>query len=172
MDVIVGVVGRAHGIRGEVRVQPRTDSPEARFAPGAPLRAPDGRTFTVATSRWQSGALVVRLDGVADRSGAEALTGTVLWADVAEADAPGDPDEYHDTALIGLDARDAGGASVGRVARVLHLPAQDVLAIDTPSGERLVPFVRELVPDVDLPGGFLTIAALPGLLDDGDADAR
>ena len=171
-DVIVGVVGRAHGIRGEVRVQARTDSPEARFAVGAVVRAEDGRSFTVAASRWQSGALVVALDGVADRSAAEALTGTVLWADAPEAPGPGDPDEFHDTALIGLEARDRSGASVGRVERVLHLPAQDVLVIGTPRGERLVPFVAELVPVVDVAAGYLGVADLPGLLDDGDADAR
>ena len=171
-DVIVGVVGRAHGIRGEVRVQARTDSPEIRFAAGALVRTQDGRAFTVAASRWQSGALVVAFEGLRDRSAAEALTGTVLWADAPPSAGPADPDEFHDTALIGLEARDQAGASIGRVERVLHLPAQDVLAIGTPRGERLVPFVAELVPVVDVAAGYLSVADLPGLLDDGDADAR
>ena len=168
-EVLVGRIGKAHGLRGEVTIAPSTDSPEQRFAPGSQLSSPTAGRLTVRQARWQSGTLVVAFDQADDRSSAEALRGADLWAEI-DAEEVGDQ-EFHDTALIGLAAVDPLGAPLGRVARVLHLPAQDVLVIDTPAGERLVPFVTELVPEVDLAAGLLTIDPIPGLLDEApDAD--
>ncbi|MGC3954080.1 MAG: ribosome maturation factor RimM [Propionicimonas sp.] len=168
-EVLVGRIGKAHGLRGEVTIAPTTDSPEQRFAPGSQLSSPTAGKLTVRQLRWQSGTLVVGFQQAGDRSAAEALRGAELWAEVDAADT--EDGEFHDTALIGLTAVDPSGAEIGRVARVLHLPAQDVLALDTPDGERLVPFVTELVPEVDLAAGRLVIAPIPGLLDEvPDAD--
>ena len=170
IDVLVGRVGRAHGLRGEVTVMPTTDSPEQRFAPGSLLRSGTGATLRIRSYRWQSGTLVLGFKGAADRSAAKALRGTELWApadDVTDVD----DDEYHDTSLIGLAVVDPEGAPLGTVARVLHLPAQDVLAVATPAGERLVPFVVDLVPEVDLAAGRVVVRPIPGLLEDvPDAD--
>ena len=166
--VIVGTVGRAHGLRGQVTVRPRTDSVEDRFAAGATLTA-DGRVLTVTGHSWQQGRLVVGFAGVGDRTAAEALRGLDLWADgPAEAI---DDDEFHDTELIGLVALDRSGARLGEVVAVQHHPAQDLLVVRTSSGEGLVPFVAELVPEVDPAAGRVVIDPIPGLLDEvPDAD--
>ncbi|MGC4154968.1 MAG: ribosome maturation factor RimM [Propionicimonas sp.] len=167
--VLVGRIGKAHGLRGEVTIAPTTDSPEQRFAPGSRLSSPTAGELSVKQQRWQAGTLVVAFDQADDRSAAEALRGAELWAEIDAGDT--DDGEFHDTALIGLAAVDPSGAPLGRVARVLHLPAQDVLVLDTPRGERLVPFVTELVPEVDPAGGRLVIDPIPGLLDEvPDAD--
>ena len=160
-QVIVGTVGRAHGLRGQVTVRPRTDAVEDRFAPGARLTA-GGRQLTVTAHSWQQGRLVVGFAGIGDRTAAEALRGLDLWADGA-AEAAGD-DEFHDTELIGLTAVDPFGSTLGEVVAVRHHPAQDLLVVRTPSGERLVPFVEALVPEVDPAAGRLVIDPIPGLL--------
>ncbi len=165
VDVIVGTVGRAHGLRGEVTVRVHSDYAEERFAPGSVLGrgASGGAGLEVISSRRQGDVLIVAFQGVADRSRAETLRGTELWASVE----PGETaqDEFHDAALVGLEVR-RGGSAIGRIASVTHNPAQDLLVIDTPDGMRLVPFVTELVPVVDVPGGFVEVVDLPGLFEE------
>ena len=165
VDVLVGTIGRAHGLRGEVTVHVRTDEPERRFAPGAGLTV-GGRPRTVASVRWHSGTLLLALDKVTDRTGAEALRGQELWASVRADEAPADEGEYWDRQLVGLGVLDASGATVGTITEVLHLPAHDTLVVRTPSGERLVPFVDALVPVVDLAAGHVQVADVEGLLTD------
>ena len=168
MQLAVGRIGRAHGISGEVAVEVRTDDPDRRFADGAVLVSdpPERGPLTVVAARWHSGRLLVRFDRLTDRTAAEALRGTMLLVDVDEHDRPADPDEFYDHQLIGLAVFTDGGEAVGTVTDVLHLPAQDVLAIERKDGaEVLVPFVAELVPEVDVDGGRLTVVPRPGLLD-------
>lgn len=162
---VVGRVGRAHGLRGEVSVDVRTDSPQERFAPGAALAASGGRTLVVDTARDHSGRLLVRFVGVADRTAAETLRGTLLTVDVADLPQHDDPDEFHDHELEGLAAVDTAGTPLGTVREVLHLPASDVLVLDTDRGEMLVPFVSAIVPEVDVPGGRVVLDPPDGLLD-------
>lgn len=174
MRLVVGRVGRAHGIRGAVTVELHTDSPEARFAPGesvfldrpGPVGAEAIPTIlTVEAARWQSGRFVVTFVGVGDRDQAEALRGAELAAEV-DPTLSDDPDEYHDQALIGLAARDPAGVPLGSVTDVVHVPAQDLLELTRPDGSvALVPFVSAIVPTVDLAGGFLVIDPPAGLLD-------
>lgn len=172
-EVIVGTVGRAHGLRGEVAIVVRTDEPERRFAPGTRLRAEAAdRSFTVASSRWHSGRLLVAFVEAEDRTAAEQLRGTVLVIDVPVDERPRDAEEFYDRQLVGMEVRTSAGEVAGQVLSLIHLEAQDLLVIETPGGERLVPFVKALVPDVDLAGRFLVVADLPGLLvDDADEDA-
>jgi 16S rRNA processing protein RimM len=170
MRVVVGRIGRAQGIRGEVTVEVRTDSPEERFSPGAGLflesHPGQSRVVTVATSRWQGGRLVLRLEGVEDRTAAEGLRGGLLEAEVDITVA--DDEEYHDAALRGLSVRDSSGVEIGSVTDVLHLPGQDLLAVDRPgAAEVLVPFVRQMVPEVDIAAGYLVIDLPEGLADLG-----
>jgi 16S rRNA processing protein RimM len=168
MQLVIGRIGRAHGIQGQVGVEVRTDDPDGRFAVGKVLATdpPERGPLTVVGSRWHSGRLLVRFAGTDDRTAAEALRGTVLVIDVDEADRATEPDEYYDHHLVGLRALTPAGVEVGSVTEVLHLPAQDVLAISRLDGvEVLVPFVAELVPVVDLDAGTLTVEPLPGLLD-------
>ncbi|HYT10227.1 MAG TPA: ribosome maturation factor RimM [Mycobacteriales bacterium] len=168
MDLVVGRVGRPHGVRGELTVEVRTDDPDRRFAAGSVLRTdPASRgPLTVSRAHPHSGGLVVAFEGVADRAGAEALRGTVLVVDSAELPALDDPEEFYDHELVGLVAIDPAGSALGTVADVLHTPASVLLVLHDGDGEEhLVPFVREIVPTVDLPGGRLVVAAPEGLLD-------
>jgi 16S rRNA processing protein RimM len=169
MDTLVGVIGRPHGVRGEVAVELRTDEPERRFTPGQVLREEGGtRLFTVRSVRNHSGRLLVRFAELVDRAGAEAARGTLLIVAVEPNERPTEPGEFYDRQLIGLRVATPNGTDVGTVGSVLHLPAQDVLEIQTAAGARLVPFVAALVPDVDLEAGRLTVVDVAGLLDDRD----
>ncbi|RCK68168.1 ribosome maturation factor RimM [Desertihabitans brevis] len=179
VDVVVGRVGRPHGVRGELSIELRTDEPTRRFAPGAMLhlvrsaaarpgldRWPVERTVTVVSTRWHQGRMLVRLDGVDDRDAAEALRGLLLVVRVEEDEEPEEPGEYYDRQLVGLAVLDAAGQRAGTVRAVVHLPAHDLLEVDVEDGRRLVPFVEALVPEVDLAAGHLRLADVEGLLDD------
>lgn len=181
MLVVVGRIGRPHGIKGEVTVEVRTDLPERRFASGSVLVTEPARVgpLTVAAARWHSGRLLLSVAGVSDRNGAEALRGVVLSAEVPDDEVAEDPEEFLDHQLRGLAVRTVEGAEVGVVDDVIHLPGQDLLGVRRPDGrEALVPFVAEMVPEVDVDAGFLVIDPPPGLLDldlptprEPDADA-
>jgi 16S rRNA processing protein RimM len=173
-EIIVGVIIRPHGIRGEVVVDLRTDEPERRFRAGEVLRpeqgsgthrpAPDA-TFTVARTREHQRHLLVTFDEITDRNAAEAAKGVRLVAEVPDDERPTGDDEYFDRQLIGLSAIHQGSDElIGTVTAVLHLPAQDVLEIRTDSGQQLVPFVSDLVPEVDLDRQRVVVADLAGLL--------
>ena len=199
MQIAVGQVVRAHGIRGEVLVAVRTDEPRARFAPGSvlPTEPPGRGPLTVAAARWHSGRLIVAFEGVGDRTAAEGLRGTLLILDWAQITSLSDPDEFYDHELIGLGVVTAAGDPVGVVADVLH-HGQDLLVIRregapgqvtpgqvtpgqvtpgqvTPgsrgreAAEALVPFVSAIVTDVDVAAGRLVIDPPPGLLDPDEA---
>ncbi len=167
MDRVVGRVGRAHGLRGEVMVEVRTDDPERRFGPGASVRTdPGGRTLTVEHGRVHSGRLLVRFEGIHDRNAADALRGALLVVEIDPQERPDDPEEFYDHQLEGLRAVTVDGEPLGEVTEVLHLPAQDVLALlrDDSGDELLVPFVSAIVPVVDLEGGRVVVDPPPGLL--------
>ncbi|HWV27896.1 MAG TPA: ribosome maturation factor RimM [Aeromicrobium sp.] len=168
MQVVVGRIGRAHGIRGELSVDVRTDEPDRRFAAGQQLTG-GRRTFTVESSRHHQGRLLVRFAEVTDRTAAEQLTGTLLEVDIDPDEVPEDDEEFYDHQLVGLSAV-ADEREVGTVVDVLHLPEQDLLVIEVDGREVLVPFVAELVPEVDLAAGRLVVTDRPGLLDPDDAE--
>ncbi len=168
MLVMVGVITRAHGVRGDVVVDVRTDSPELRFSDGAVLATEPAQAgpLTVARSRWHSGRLLVQFAGVTDRTRAETLRGVRLLAEVDERERPADPDEYYDHQLTGLAVRTTDGADVGEVVDVVHLPGQDLLAVRrADGGEVLIPFVQAIVPTVDLAERTIVVEPPPGLLD-------
>ena len=166
MQVTVGRIGRPHGIRGDVVVGVRTDEPELRFARGSRLDTDPANAgpLTVAGSKWHSGELLVRFEGVGDRDAAAELRGTWLTVDSATIAPPEDPDEFRDSDLVGLSVRTLDGTPVGTVADVLH-SGQDVLVIKSPDGrDIMIPFVKPLVPEVDVPAGYLAINPPEGLL--------
>lgn len=167
MLLVVGRIGRAHGIRGDVFVEVRTDDPDERFAAGSVLVTDPAGTgpLTVADARWHSGKLVVRFEGVQDRNGAETLRGLRLVVDSEDLPPSDDPDEYHDYELVGLAAVGVDGASYGSVIDVVHSAAGEILVLSVDGAERLVPFVREMVPTVDVPGGRVVIDPPEGLFD-------
>jgi 16S rRNA processing protein RimM len=173
IETLVGVIGRPHGIRGDVLVDVRTDEPEVRFRVGAVLRAEGGdRLFTVDDARDHSGRLLVKFAELADRTAVEQVRGTRLVIDVSVDESPAEPDTYYDRQLVGLRVLRTSGGLVGTVRAVVHLPAQDLLEIETDGGERLVPFVAALVPEVDLVAGHLRLADVVGLLDDANDEAE
>jgi 16S rRNA processing protein RimM len=161
--VVVGRVGRPHGIRGEVTVELRTDEPERRFADGATL-ATDGGPLTVDSTRWHQGRLLVRFAGTEGRDGAEALRDRELRVAIDPGEAPADPEEFYDHQLVGLEVVTVDGAEVGVLTRVDHHAAQDLLVIETATGEVLFPFVSAFVPEVDVAGGRIVLDDRPGLL--------
>jgi 16S rRNA processing protein RimM len=170
MQLVVGRVGRPHGLRGEVTVEVRTDDPAQRFAAGSVLATNPAERgpLTVSAARWHLGRLLVRFEGYEDRDAAEELRGTFLEIDSGELKPLDDPDEFYDHDLIGLDVVTIAGEQVGAVKDVLH-HGQNLLVVDG-SGARagtevLIPFVTPIVPEVDLLGRRLVIDPPPGLLD-------
>jgi 16S rRNA processing protein RimM len=167
--LVVGRIGKPQGLRGEATVQVRTDDPDARFAAGAVLLTDpvERGPLTVAASRWQNGRLVVAFEDVADRNAAELLRNTLLQVDARTLPPPEDEDEFHDHVLRGMTAELADGTVVGEVVDVLHLPHGDVLVVRRvgSGGEALVPFVREIVPEVDVSQRRVVLTPPEGLLD-------
>ncbi|MFM8621289.1 MAG: ribosome maturation factor RimM [Candidatus Nanopelagicaceae bacterium] len=151
MQLNVGRIGRAHGILGEATIEVRTDEPERRFAVGAEVLTESSKLI-ISSARVHNGILLLGFKGISDRNAIEKLRDTLLYAEV-DINEPGvDEDDYHVQQLIGLRAELEDGSEFGLVADVLNLPAQDCLAIKTKNGEVLIPFVRQLVPIVDLAG--------------------
>jgi 16S rRNA processing protein RimM len=166
LQVTVGRIGRPHGIRGDIVVGVRTDEPELRFAKGSRLDTdPVGLgPLTVAGTKWHSGELLVRFEGISDRDAAAELRGTWLMVDSATIAPPEDPDEFRDADLVGLSVRTIDGTAVGNVDDVLH-SGQDVLVIKSADGrEIMLPFVKPFVPEVDVSSGYLVIDPPDGLL--------
>lgn len=169
MRVIVGRIGKAHGVRGAVTVEVRTDEPEVRFAPGSVLITDPEASgpLVVEGYKWHSGRLLLEFDGVLDRTAAEALRGTMLTVDVDDYARPEDPDEFYDHQLVGLDVVTVDGVSVGAITEVTHLPGQELLVVRAPDDrEVLIPFVMAIVPTVDLEQHRVVIDPPPGLLDE------
>ena len=172
----VGRLVKAHGLKGAFKLELYTDDPDGRFVPGAEftLQVPEsspwhGKTITVREFRWMNSHAVVFFEGVDDRNAADELVRAILWID-QDADAESDEDDaWYDHQLVGLDVvRD--GDIVGRLARVEHMPAQDLLIVKTPAGDEvMVPFVAAIVPEVDIRGGRVTITPPPGLFEELEA---
>lgn len=199
MQLVVGRIGKPHGVRGEVTVEVRTDEPEARFAPGTVLRTEPGATppparntvlrtepgatppptsdepsvpfrvpaeLTIEESRFHQGRVLIAFEGILDRNTAEALRGTLLVVDSADVTPPDDPEEFHDHQLVGLAVVTPAGERLGEVARIDHAPSSDLLVLRRPEGRTaLIPFVRAIVPEVDLAGGRVIVDPPAGLLD-------
>ena len=165
--MVVGRIGRPHGVRGEVTVEVRTDDPDLRFAPGAVLRTDPAERgpLTVAGRRWHREVLLLAVEGVESREAAEELRNTELHVPVAELPALEDPDDYYDHQLVGLTARLPDGTELGAVAAVRHEGADLLVVRRVEGGELLVPFVTAIVPTVDVADGVVVVDPPEGLLD-------
>jgi len=169
----VARIGRPHGVQGELTVEVRTDDPDDRFAPGAELvtEPAERGPITITRSFVHGGRWVLALRGVEDRAAAEALRDTLLLIDADQLPPITDADEFYDHQLVGLQARLADGASLGVVADVVHGPAGDLLAIDRDpvhhdqGKELLIPFLRDMVPTVDVAAGYVEVRPPDGLLE-------
>ncbi|KHE73943.1 ribosome maturation factor RimM [Kocuria marina] len=191
MSVRVARIGKPHGVRGEVTVELFTDDPRARFTPGSVLEVQPARErgrsegnapagagspqlehVTVSGSRWNKNVLVARFEEIEDRTAAEAARGLELFAEVADLEL--DDDEWHQDDLLGLTAVDItrDDARIGTVKALIQGVAQDLLEITPDGGGRpvLIPFVEEIVPEVDLDAGVVLVSPPPGLLELAEAE--
>ncbi|BDI21904.1 ribosome maturation factor RimM [Herbiconiux sp. L3-i23] len=167
----VGRLTKAHGLKGALKLELFTDDPERRFVPGAEfaLQVPDdspwhGKRLTLSELRWYNGHPVGFFEGISDRSAAESLVKAILWVDQS-ADEPAEDDAWYDHQLVGLDVvRD--GEKIGVITRLEHLPAQDLLVVKTDEREVMVPFVRAIVPTVDLATRQVTVTPPTGLFEE------
>ena len=165
MLLTVGQIVRPHGIRGEVIVDSKTDEPELRFREGSVLIAGSSR-LTITSVRPHLGRFLIFFEEIPDRDAAEAMRGQVLEVDSASVAPPADPDEFHDHQLIGLSVVTVSGEPVGSITRIQHAPGADLLQVKRPDGRTtLVPFVRAIVPTVDLEKQVVVIDPPGGLLE-------
>ncbi|KQP01305.1 ribosome maturation factor RimM [Leifsonia sp. Leaf264] len=168
----VGRLLKAHGLKGAIKLELYTDAPERRFVPGAvfSLQVPPGtpwhgKSIELIELRWYNQHPVGFFKDVPDRTAAEALAKAILWVDQDPTELTGEEDAWYDHQLVGLDVvRD--GVKVGLVARIDHLPAQDLIIVKTASGEVMVPFVSAIVPSVDLTTGVVTVTPPIGLFEE------
>ncbi len=167
----VGRLVKAHGLKGALKLELYTDSPDQRFRAGQELelQVPEtsewfGKTVKVAELRFYNQAPVLFLEGIQDRSQAETLVKAILLIETDLEQLPEDPEAWYDHQLVGLTAV-VGEEVIGKVIRVDHLPAQDLLAIETSSGEVLVPFVKQIVPSVDIQKGQVVLTPPVGLFE-------
>jgi len=167
VQLCIGRVARGHGVRGQVLIDVRTDDPDDRFAVGSVLvtdpveRGP----LVVETSARVSGKLVLGVAGIPDREAADGLRGTLLLVDSTDLPPLPDEDAFHDHDLIGLRASSVDGTDLGSVSDVLHGTGGETLVLHRDGRDVLVPFVRAIVPTVDLAGGRVVVDPPAGLLD-------
>jgi len=178
MQLVIGSIVRAHGVRGEVVVAVTTDEPQDRYVVGSVLETDPATAgpLTIEGVRVHTSSgvdrLLVAFAGIDDRDAAERLRGVKLLVDADDIKPSDDPDEFHDFELIGLavclgGARAAGdGERIGEIVRVDHGPGADMLIVARPDGRQtLVPFVAAIVPTVDVVAGRVVITPPEGLLD-------
>ncbi|MGA1457467.1 MAG: ribosome maturation factor RimM [Aquiluna sp.] len=168
----VGRLLKAHGLKGAIKLELYTDSPNERFTPGTvlELQVPEdspwhGKTVRVTELRWYNTMPVLFLDGITDRNQAESLIRAILLVEADLDASPPEPEAWYDHQLVGLKVH-RDGLEIGEIVRVDHLPAQDLLAIKTESGEVLLPFVKAFVPEVDVQAGKVTITPPGGLFEE------
>ena len=175
----VGRFLKAHGLKGAIKLELYTDSPNERFVPGAvlELQVPEespwfGKTVTVSELKWFNSSPVLFLKDVSDRTQAESLIKAILLVEQPLDVSPQEPDAWYDHQLAGLKViRD--GAEIGTLIRVEHMPAQDLLVIKTEEAEVLLPFVKAFVPKVEVSAGVIEITPPGGLFEQiEEADAN
>ena len=172
--VVVARIGKPHGLRGEVTVQLHTDDPEARFPVGATLatQATAGtgvpRALTIRSTRVHQGVWLLGFDEIPDRTGAESLRGTRLVVDAAELARTQDDDTegWYEEELRGLAVVTRDGTRLGQVSALEVGTAQDLLVVTLDAGgDAYLPFVDEIVLEVDLEGGRVVVDPPEGLLE-------
>lgn len=172
LTLVVGRIVKPHGVRGELVVEVRTDSPQERFGAGVVLGlqrpgAQRSRECTLTEVRPHSGRLLVRIDGVETREAAEDLRGALLTVSADALEDLGDPDEFYDYQLEGLRVVHSAGHDLGVLHEVVHTPGGELLVVHTETGrELLVPFVSAIVPEVDLDAGTVVVDPPEGLFDE------
>ena len=174
VELRVARLVRAHGLKGGLKLEMYTDDPELRFTPGSefslqvPTDSPwSGKKITLESIREINSSPVAFFEGITDRDAAESIVRAILWIEHDPENTPRETNAWFDHELVGLDVL-REGVSVGKIARLEHFPAQDLLVVDTPGGEVLVPFVEAFVPPVAVDAGVVMITPPGGLFETTD----
>ncbi len=163
MQLVVGRIGRAHGVQGEATIEVRTDDPDLRFAIGEKLSLENGNALTVSGSRWHNQILLLSFAGITDRNKIEELRDQLLYAEVdTTSTAPG---EYHFQQLIGCQVFLPDQSNLGEVTEIVQLPGQDLLSVAAKKGEILIPMVKQIILSIDVSKKIIQINPPEGLID-------
>ncbi len=163
MQLVVGRIGRAHGVQGEATIEVRTDDPNSRFAVGEKLSLENGNSLTVSGSRWHNQILLLSFAGITDRNKIEELRDQLLYAEVdTNSNAPG---EYHFQQLIGCQVFLPDQSNLGEVTEIVQLPGQDLLSVASVKGEILIPMVKQIILSIDVAQKIIQINPPEGLID-------
>jgi 16S rRNA processing protein RimM len=166
--ILLGVIGAAHGIRGEVRIKAFTGDPLA-IAGYGPLTDAKGRRFEIAEARPAKEVVVARIKGITSREAAESLNGVELFVSRDKLPAPEDEDEFLHADLIGCSVVGLEGILLGTVTSVDNYGAGDLLDIATPDGRSvLMPFTRAFAPRIDVTARRIEAEPPAGLFEVGD----
>jgi 16S rRNA processing protein RimM len=163
LQLVVGRIGRAHGVLGEATIEVQTDDPDIRFQVGNKLTLDDGRQLTIRSSRWHNQILLLAFDGVGDRNQIEELRDQLISSDVDLGSlAPG---EYHFQQLIGCEVFQQNGELIGAVDEIVQLPGQDLLSVSRAGGQVLIPMVKQIIIEIDVLAKKIVVNPPEGLLD-------
>ena len=163
MQLVVGRIGRAHGVQGEATIELRTDDPDIRFAVGQSVTLADGRSLKISGNRWHNQILLLSFSGINDRNQIEELRDQLLYAEVDTNIT--EPGEYHFQQLIGSQVVMPDGSNLGLVSEIVQLPGQDLLSVGSPKGEVLIPMVKQIIISIDVDKKIIKINPPEGLLD-------
>ena len=163
MQLVVGRIGRAHGVLGEATIDVQTDDPDLRFKVGSKLTLDSGQELTIKSSRWHNQILLLGFEGVNDRNQIESLRDQLISSQVdLSALAPG---EYHYQQLIGCQVYLQNNELVGQVSEVVKLPGQDLLSVDKNGSQVLIPMVKQIIISIDVLAKKIVVNPPEGLLD-------
>ena len=163
MQLVVGRIGRAHGVLGEATIEVQTDDPDIRFQIGNKLTLDDGKQLTIRSSRWHNQILLLAFDGVTDRNQIEELRDQLISSDVdLDLLAPG---EYHFQQLIGCEVFQQNGELIGAVDEIVKLPGQDLLSVNRAGAQVLIPMVKQIIIEIDVLAKKIVVNPPEGLLD-------
>lgn len=173
MQLQVARIGKPHGIRGEVTVQVLTDAPGERFVPGTEfvVEPASAGPLTVISARWNKDILLLGFEEIVDRNAAETIRGAKLFIETEDIDDEDDDEGWYEHELVGLEAR-IGSQVVGKVSALNTMPVQDLLVVEDANGkEILIPFVDEIVPEVNIEEGYILLTPPAGLFEINDEAA-
>jgi 16S rRNA processing protein RimM len=163
LQLVVGRIGRAHGVLGEATIEVQTDDPDIRFQIGNKLTLDDGKQLTIRSSRWHNQILLLAFDGVTDRNQIEELRDQLISSDVdLDSLAPG---EYHFQQLIGCEVFQQNGELIGAVDEIVKLPGQDLLSVNRAGAQVLIPMVKQIIIEIDVLAKKIVVNPPEGLLD-------
>jgi len=163
LQLVVGRIGRAHGVLGEATIEVQTDDPDIRFQIGNKLTLDDGRQLTIRSSRWNNQILLLAFEAIADRNQIEELRDQLISADVDLGSlAPG---EYHFQQLIGCEVFQQNGELIGKVDEIVKLPGQDLLSVSRSGAQVLIPMVKQIIIEIDVLAKKIVVNPPEGLLD-------